>query len=391
MITPTDEQQTAVDKIGDWLASDDPASPSYIRMFGHAGTGKSTLLGYMRDAGVFPKATLYGAYTGKASQVMRDKGMRGAQTLHSLIYKPRQKSNGQVEFILNTFDSPLLDAELLVIDECSMLSVEMFDDLISFGVPILVLGDPSQLPPPTNSSPGIPIENPDIMLNEIHRQARDSGIIATSILAREGQKIPYGSTDDKSVRHINGKMLKEYALDADVILCGTNKTRSSLNTKMRKLLDHDYESPYPGKGERIICRRNSVVKSDDYDNVGLGDTAIFNGQMGVVEEVLDERLDALKLKVSFEGTDHGQAISLWALKEKFTGGKTDMPWYVRKQYQELELAYAITVHLSQGSQWRHVALVDQSVVFRDSREKWLYVGITRAIDQLTMARMPYIA
>src|SRR5213078_5055573 len=119
-------------------------TPLVFRLFGYAGTGKTTLARHLAQ-GVDGKV-LFAAFTGKAALVMRAKGCSGASTIHSLIYRARESGEETPNFELWD-DSPASKAALIVIDECSMVDAEPGRDLMSFGVPLLVLGDPAQLPP----------------------------------------------------------------------------------------------------------------------------------------------------------------------------------------------------------------------------------------------------
>ena len=70
--------------------------------------------------------------------------------------------------------------------------------------------------------------------------------------------------------------------------------------------------------------------------------------------------------------------------ECFTGGIEDYDWPRRKPYDEFDFGYVLTVHKAQGSQWDDVVLFDESFAFPDSRERWLYTGVTRAAKRLTV-------
>jgi exodeoxyribonuclease V len=70
--------------------------------------------------------------------------------------------------------------------------------------------------------------------------------------------------------------------------------------------------------------------------------------------------------------------------ECFTGGIEQMEWMIRKRYDEFDYGYVLTVHKAQGSQWDDVVLFDESFAFPDTRERWLYTGITRAVRRLTV-------
>ena len=134
----------------------------------------------------------FAAFTGKAALVMRAKGCDGASTIHSLIYRARESGEEMPSFDLWD-DAPASKAKLIIIDECSMVDEELGRDLKSFGVPLLVLGDPAQLPPISGGGFFTEAE-PDVMLTEVHRQARDNPIIRLSMDVREGKRISPGDT-----------------------------------------------------------------------------------------------------------------------------------------------------------------------------------------------------
>lgn len=174
-------QDGALGQVARWLADKD--QPQVFRLFGYAGTGKTTLARHLAEH--VEGEVAFGAYTGKAALVMRGKGCRDARTIHSMIYRPKDTASESPTFELNE-DSAAARASLIVIDECSMVDEEMGRDLLSFGKKTLVLGDPAQLPPVqgggffTNSEP-------DVMLTDVHRQAADDPIVQLSMEVREGR------------------------------------------------------------------------------------------------------------------------------------------------------------------------------------------------------------
>jgi ATP-dependent exoDNAse (exonuclease V) alpha subunit len=94
---------------------------------------------------------------------------------------------GSRKFVAKDVDE-LADVALFVIDECSMVDEEIGKDLLSFGVPVLVLGDPAQLPPVKGG--GFFTEaDPDVMLTEIHRQAAENPIVRMATTIREGGRL----------------------------------------------------------------------------------------------------------------------------------------------------------------------------------------------------------
>ena len=126
-----------------WLAQrpGEGSTPQVFRLFGYAGTGKTTLARHLAES-VEGKVN-YAAFTGKAALVLRSKGCEGASTIHSLIYRSRGENEEAPTFVLNP-EGAASKAKLIVIDECSMVDEELGRALLSFGVPVLVLGDPAQ-------------------------------------------------------------------------------------------------------------------------------------------------------------------------------------------------------------------------------------------------------
>ena len=130
---------------------------------------------------------VYGAFTGKAASVMRQKGCYDAATIHSLIYRTKEAEEGGPTFTLNR-SGPAAKADLIIIDECSMVDSDLGNDLLSFERPVLVLGDPAQLPPVRGGGFFTEAE-PDVMLTEVHRQAKDDPIVRMAMTIREGGRL----------------------------------------------------------------------------------------------------------------------------------------------------------------------------------------------------------
>jgi ATP-dependent exoDNAse (exonuclease V) alpha subunit len=82
--------------------------------------------------------------------------------------------------------------------------------------------------------------------------------------------------------------------------------------------------------------------------------------------------------------DVGRVVKVSVRRECFTGGIEELDWQQRKRYDEFDYGYVLTVHKAQGSQWDDVVLFDESFAFSDSRDRWLYTGITRAAKRLTV-------
>ena len=179
------QPDSALKAVSFWLKR---GKPQVFRLFGYAGSGKTTLARAIADE--LDGDVLFGAFTGKAALVMRSKGCRDARTIHSMIYRTRETDVEEPSFVLNE-DGPASKAELIIVDECSMVDEELGRDLLYFGEPVLVLGDPAQLPPIKGGGFFTEAE-PDAMLTDVHRQAADNPIIRLSMLIRDGGRLTPG-------------------------------------------------------------------------------------------------------------------------------------------------------------------------------------------------------
>jgi exodeoxyribonuclease-5 len=372
-MTWSPQQEQALKAVAAWYK--DPASPQVFRLFGYAGTGKSTLA--VEIANTIKgdgerKEVAFAAFTGKAALVMRSKGCTGASTIHSLIYTLDDAGSGDApRFILNP-ESDLTDAKLCIIDECSMVGAELAHDLLSFNVKVLVLGDPAQLPPVQDAGFFTNAE-PDVMLTEVHRQARDNPIIRLSMDIREGRRLEVGDHGACKIvtRDADRDRTRETILAADQVLVGMNKTRTSYNARIRQLRGFMRETPL--KGEKLVCLRNDRKRH------------LFNGGIWRVEKLRKSNPAVVRLLISPEdagGMKRNADVKIHPFF--FIGREGELGWDEIKEFQQFTYGYALTVHKSQGSQWDNVMLFDESGVFRDDRTRWLYTGVTRAAKQLTV-------
>lgn len=361
------QQAAALKAVDRWFFTESKTQQIF-RIFGYAGTGKTTLATHFAQN--IDGLVLFAAFTGKAALVMRKRGCEGARTIHSLIYIAEpDKKTGEVTWRLNR-ESMLKEASLLIIDECSMVDEELANDLLSFGVPILVLGDPAQLPPVSGAGYFTEAE-PDIMLTEIHRQAKDNPIVYLASQIREGIYPDYGNYGDSRIIQ---KVASSDALNAGQILVGRNATRDTMNIKMRKLLKMHGE--YPIQNEKLICLRNDR------------DRAIFNGGMFRVDRVFNNKYKTNFLNMSLipEDDDEGLPVMVKVHKSFFSVEVAVPDWKMLKGSQQFDFGYAITCHKSQGSQWENVLIYDESWCFRDDWQRWLYTAITRASEKITLVK-----
>lgn len=361
----------------DEIVADD-VIPQIFKIFGFAGSGKTTIAA--RKAQQLGSNVLAATFTGKAALVMRRKGFN-CSTIHSLIYVPKMvpiinketnEPTGEEElsFVLNE-ESDLWNAKLLVVDEVSMVNEDLGKDLLSFNRPILVLGDPGQLPPVTGAG-YFTKGRPDVMLTEIHRQALNNPIIKMSMDIRLGRGVRSGNYGDSKVmlKHQFAHNKEALCVEADQVLCGLNRTRRTLNTQIRTFKGFDL-AVQPMVGDKLICLRNNREKR------------LFNGGMWLV--VAPPQFDGEVFEMPLESLDiSGQKSKVKVPLEFFTGDEEKLTPSKRRKYEEFDFGYAITAHKSQGSQWDHVLVYNENYCFRENAIQWLYTAVTRAAEKLTL-------
>ncbi|MGO3929409.1 ATP-dependent RecD-like DNA helicase [Rhodopseudomonas pseudopalustris] len=365
MPTFTPHQDAALNAVADWLKAKPGrgSTPQVFRLFGYAGTGKTTLARHIAE-GVKGEVK-FAAFTGKAALVMRNKGCDSASTIHSLIYRTKESGVEQPSFELWD-DAPASKAKLIVIDECSMVDEELGRDLMSFDCPLLVLGDPAQLPPIQGGGFFTNAE-PDVMLTEVHRQAQDDPIVRMSMAVREGRRLEVGDYGDSQVVR-RGDLDPDRVMGADQVLVGRNNTRRAYNMRVRQ--KQNIEDPLPVAGDKLVCLRNNRKK------------ALFNGGLWRVKARATSKSMIITMRIVPDEDFGGRLTKVSVRGDCFGGAIEEIPWEQRKPYDEFDYGYVLTVHKSQGSQWDDVVLFDESFAFQDSRARWLYTGITRAAKRL---------
>lgn len=357
----TSEQERALGAVAAWLKD---GRAQVFRLFGYAGTGKSTLARHVAEN--VDGDVAFGAFTGKAALVMRSKGCKDARTIHSLIYRATETETEEPSFELNE-DSAAAKAALIVIDECSMVDEELGRDLLSFGKKVLVLGDPAQLPPVKGGGFFTEAE-PDVMLTEVHRQAAGNPIVRLSMIIREGGRLEQGVYGETRVVGKDG-LDPALVTGADQVLVGLNRTRRAYNGRLRQL--RGFSGELPQSGEKLVCLRNNRKKG------------LLNGALFTVKSAGAVRRGKVRLLVEAEEAA-GKFQRVGVLPQFFDGGEAEIPYAQRRDSDEFDFGYALTVHKAQGSQWDTVALFDESFAFREHRARWLYTGVTRAAQRLTV-------
>ncbi|WP_235842849.1 ATP-dependent DNA helicase [Cereibacter sphaeroides] len=362
------EQVAAIDKAGAWLGNPRKNRKQVFKLFGYAGTGKTTIARRLAEG--VDGDVVYAAFTGKAALMMQKNGCEGASTIHRLIYRPEQQPDGATRFALNA-ESLAAEAALIIIDECSMVNAQIAKDLLSFGKPVLVLGDPAQLPPPKDEGWFVR-GKPDVMLTEIHRQALDNPILRLATAARNGEPLRAGDYGTSHVMRICELEMAD-CLAADQILAGSNDRVQLLNRQIREALGRPDFLPCPE--DRLVCLRNDYGK------------AIVNGGMFEVRSAQPARFRSglLSMKVANLDFPDWPELMVRVPEECFTKRIGTQVSHAPRDLQLFDYGYALTCHKAQGSQWENVLVHDESEAFKQDRHRWLYTAITRASDRVTIA------
>ena len=369
-ISLTEMQGNAIKKAVHWFRKETKKKPMFT-IAGYAGTGKTTIVRHLiGELGLGHHQINFVSFTGKAALQLSRNG-NPATTIHRLIYNVEEKEDGSIKFVKRG-RSELSGIKLIVVDEVSMVSKELMIDLYSFNIPILAIGDHGQLEP-IGENNGL-LNNPDVKLTEIHRQAQDNPIIHLSMLARSGQPIKAGNYGDAVVLPKRHKLINaEMFTRADQVLCSYNKTRRGLNKRMREV--KGFTSPTIETGDKIICVRNN------WENEVEG-IALTNGMIGTAERVI-ERTDHLK-ELNFHPDFMEQSFETLTVPQHDVLGMTNQMSKPEMKLDRFDFAEAITVHKSQGSQWDNLVVWFEPMGTPETKRRLLYTAITRAKEKLVL-------
>jgi exodeoxyribonuclease-5 len=380
----SNDQKNALIALSDWYKD---SSDAYITLGGYAGTGKTTVIAYLRkilNTEHHKMKAAFCSYTGKAAQVLKNQLFQHSQlykadfigTIHSLIYKAVEDERGAI-IGWKLREHGDVEYDLIVVDEASMIDSAVWQDLLSFRIPIVAVGDHGQLPP-INGKFNL-MEKPKLKLEQIHRQAHENPILRLSIMARESGSIPvgvYGLNVEKMEFSESGGIIEETLSCYDentLFLCGYNSTRVKINAAIRSYLGFD--TPFPGCGDRVICLRNNREKN------------IFNGMLGTLEDIKVNGGSKYKVRILMDSLDFDTYYEGEISSEQFNSTKTlnNLNGGIKIKGVDLfDFGYALTVHKAQGSQAKKVVLFEERFKKQDEDlwRRWLYTAVTRAEEEL---------
>jgi len=377
------DQQAALVKLLAWYKNRD--RNLFVTLGGYAGTGKTTLISIfkkeIRETDKKIKIA-FCSYTGRAAQNLKNKLKEtgalcvkdSVSTIHGLIYTPVEDANGQIS---GWERKDALERDLIIVDEASMVDGLIWRDLLSYNIPVIAVGDHGQLPP--ISGKFNLMESPEILLTEIHRQAKDNPIIRVSEYARTTGRVPakeYGAgvvkylREDSEAQEKTGQLLEAYSADT-LILCGYNSTRTKINQFIRNALG--FETAAPARNDRVICLRNNHKK------------AVCNGMLGTIMELEAAHKDWYNAEIRMD--DQTKPYSGLIYAPQF-GAKSGVNFTKDRrlavQGDLFDFGYALTVHKAQGSQAKRVVMFEERFAQMDDEmwRRWLYTGVTRAEEEL---------
>lgn len=313
--------------------------------------------------------------------VLRGKRQERAASLRSAQrWKLAFRESGAITFFE---ENGVPASSVLVIDEASMVSERIAQDLARTGSRLIYIGDPAQLPPVGAERSRDAMGEPHHLLTEVKRQTGADGAKVLKLATRVRTR-PVPEVD--ATKRSKLLRLEEY----DQILCWRNATRERINLRVREELGRT-SATLPEPGDKLVSLKNTRPTADDARQW-------MNGEQATVLEVdIDGlRFGILRLTVV---DDEGVVHEVSASPEPFQGHQAERDFMdsfaARGSDPVFTFGYGLTVHKAQGSEWDRVLLVDESpgVIsvgerFRgraaaiEEARQWLYTGVTRAAKKL---------
>ena len=368
------------------------ATSGLLLITGGPGTGKTTILnGILELLGQMQLKCLLAAPTGRAAKRLTEVTGEEASTIHRLLEASIDQHTGKMFFVRDE-DNPL-KCDAVIVDEMSMVDVQLLHSLLQAvptGKRLILVGDPDQLPP---VGPGFPFSDmlrsgqlPTVRLTEIFRQAQESLIVMNAHRVNHGEmpELRNVKSDFFFMRRQNEegvaslirdlcttRLPNNMGIPADQIQVLSPTRKGGVGTvSLNKMLQAALNPASPDKKERpfgeFIFREGDRVMQirNNYDIMwkrsGGGEvgTGIFNGDVGTILSI-DPSVETMTVLFDDREADYD-----------FT------------QLNELEPAYAMTVHKSQGSEYRAVILTAWNGSPYLLSRSILYTAITRARELL---------
>ena len=370
------------------------ATSGLLLITGGPGTGKTTILnGILELLGRMQLRCLLAAPTGRAAKRLSEVTGEDASTIHRLLEAGIDPATGKM-FFARDEENPL-KCDAVIVDEMSMVDIQLLHSLLQAipqGKRLILVGDPDQLPP---VGPGFPFGDmlrsgvlPSVRLTEIFRQAQQSLIVMNAHRVNQGEMpdLKCVTSDFFFMRRSSEEAVcslirdlcatrlpQNMGIPSDQIQVLSPTRKGAVGTvNLNRLLQEALNPPGPDKkerafgdylfreGDRVMQIRNNydiLWKKTDASMVGAG---IFNGDVGIIQSI-----------------DTGSETLSVLFDDKVAE-------YDFTQLSELEPAYAMTVHKSQGSEYRAVVLTAWNGSPYLLSRSILYTAITRARELLVI-------
>ena len=370
------------------------ATRGLLLITGGPGTGKTTILnGILELLGRMQLRCLLAAPTGRAAKRLSEVTGEDASTIHRLLEAGIDPATGKM-FFARDEENPL-KCDAVIVDEMSMVDIQLLHSLLQAipqGKRLILVGDPDQLPP---VGPGFPFGDmlrsgvlPSVRLTEIFRQAQQSLIVMNAHRVNQGEMpdLKCVTSDFFFMRRSSeeavcslirdlcaARLPQNMGIPSDQIQVLSPTRKGAVGTvNLNRLLQEALNPPGPDKkerafgdylfreGDRVMQIRNNydiLWKKTDASMVGAG---IFNGDVGIIQSI-----------------DTGSETLSVLFDDKVAE-------YDFTQLSELEPAYAMTVHKSQGSEYRAVVLTAWNGSPYLLSRSILYTAITRARELLVI-------